>query len=125
MKRAFFTGLLALLLGACASMVGSQSMPATASNGALVGPNGMTLYTFDKDPAGGAKSACSGPCATNWPPLKADASTSMGDYSVLTREDGSKQWAYKGKPLYYWVKDQKAGDRTGEGVGGVWHIARP
>jgi predicted lipoprotein with Yx(FWY)xxD motif len=48
-----------------------------------------------------------------------------GDYTVITRDDGSKQWAYKGKPLYSWVKDQKPGDKTGEGVAGAWHVAKP
>jgi predicted lipoprotein with Yx(FWY)xxD motif len=49
-----------------------------------------------------------------------DASSS--DWTVITREDGSKQWAYKGKPLYLWIKDQKPGDKTGDGVNKVWHI---
>jgi len=46
------------------------------------------------------------------------------DWSVIAREDGSKQWAYKGKPLYLWVKDHKPGDATGDGFRGVWHVAR-
>jgi predicted lipoprotein with Yx(FWY)xxD motif len=51
--------------------------------------------------------------------------TASGDYSVVTRDDGSKQWALKGKPLYYCVKDQKPGDNTGDGVNSVWHTAKP
>jgi predicted lipoprotein with Yx(FWY)xxD motif len=51
--------------------------------------------------------------------------TASGDYSVITRDDGTKQWALKGKPLYYWVKDQKPGDTTGDGVNSVWHTAKP
>ena len=43
----------------------------------------------------------------------------------VTRDDGSKQWAYKGKPVYFWSKDQKAGDRTGDGVTNAWRLARP
>lgn len=113
----------AAVLAACASM---GSAPASVADGVLTGPNGMTLYTFDKDPAGGGKSACNGQCATNWPPLMADAGASAsGDYTVVTRDDGMKQWAYKGKPLYYWVKDKQAGDKTGDGVNKVWHTARP
>ncbi len=93
------------------------------ANGVLVGPNGMTLYTFDKD--AGGKSVCNGPCATNWPPFMAGAADKpMGDYSVVTRDDGGKQWAFKGKPLYYWIKDAKAGDMTGDGVNGVWHVVK-
>ena len=114
----------AALLGACAS-TGTMA-PATTANGVLTGPNGMTLYTFDPDPQGAGKSVCNGPCATNWPPLMAaDSDSARGDYTVLTRDDGKKQWAVKGKPLYYWAKDSKPGDRTGDGVLGKWHTARP
>ncbi|HEU4621392.1 MAG TPA: hypothetical protein VFS42_04135 [Burkholderiaceae bacterium] len=118
------------LLAGCASYGsgggGASNPPARVDNGALVGPNGMTLYTFDKDSAGSGKSVCNGPCATNWPPLAApNSAASMGDYNVITRDDGSSQWAYKGKPLYYWIKDQKPGDRTGDGVNNVWRLAKP
>jgi predicted lipoprotein with Yx(FWY)xxD motif len=124
MKRILITVLAAGLLGACASPAGSG--PAKVADGMLVGPNGMTLYTFDRDPAGAGKSVCNGPCAVNWPPLMAsDADKSVGDYAVITRDDGKKQWAMKGKPLYYWIKDTKAGDKTGDGVQNVWHIVRP
>ena len=99
--------------------------PAKLANGALVDAKGMTLYTFDKDTAGSGKSVCNGPCATNWPPLMGKQAPSGGNYSVVQRDDGSSQIAYKGKPLYYWVKDGKAGDTTGDGVMGVWHTARP
>jgi predicted lipoprotein with Yx(FWY)xxD motif len=91
--------------------------PAKVSDGVLVGPNGMSLYTFDRDAMGSGKTVCNGPCATNWPPLMAsDMDKSSGDYSVITRDDGKKQWAFKGKPLYFWVKDGKPGDRTGDGA---------
>ena|ERR1700690_3065167 len=103
----------------------AQNMPAKKMNGMLTTPAGMTLYMFDKDTAGSGKSACNGPCAANWPPLAAsgDAKAS-GDWSVITRDDGSKQWAYNGKPLYQWSKDQKAGDMTGDGFNSVWHVAK-
>jgi len=96
----------------------------TAKGKALVDAKGMTLYIFDKDAAG--KSVCNGQCATNWPPFAsaADAKAS-GDWSIVTRDDGGKQWAYKGKPLYGWNKDSKPGDVTGDGVNNVWHIAAP
>ena len=113
----------AVLLAACASM---SSGPARVADGVYVGPNGMTLYTFDRDTVASGKSACNGPCAANWPPLMAGASDSgSGDWSVVVRDDGSRQWAFRGKPVYYWVKDAKPGDRTGDGVNNVWHLARP
>jgi len=100
--------------------------PVKVADGVLVGANGMTLYTFDKDAVGSGKSVCNGPCATNWPPLAAAAGdTAGGDYSIITRDDGAKQWASKGKPLYFWSKDQKVGDKTGDGLNGVWHVAKP
>lgn len=113
---------LAALLAACGTMMSSG--PARVADGAWVGPNGMTLYTFDRD--AGGKSMCNGGCATNWPPLMAAASDrAAGDWTIVTRDDGSRQWAFRGKPVYYWVKDKKAGDRTGDGVNNVWHLARP
>ena len=114
----------AIALTACASM-GMSDMPAKkAADGTLTNAAGMTLYTFDKDSAG--KSACNGQCAANWPPLAAGAGdVGKGDWSIVTRDDGSKQWAYKGKPLYAWVKDQKPGDKTGDGVANnAWHTAK-
>ncbi len=96
----------------------------SAKGKVLTDDKGMTLYTFDKD--AGEKSACNGPCATNWPPLMAAASAKpAAGYTVITRDDGGKQWAYKGKPLYTWIKDTKPGDVSGDGVNGVWHIAKP
>jgi predicted lipoprotein with Yx(FWY)xxD motif len=90
--------------------------------GVLVGPNDMTLYIFDKDAVGVTN--CYDQCAENWPPVIADAGAMPeGDFTLVDRTDGSKMWAYKGWPLYYWVKDEKPGDTTGDGVGGVWHTA--
>ncbi|MBK6007737.1 hypothetical protein JJB11_16680 [Ramlibacter ginsenosidimutans] len=115
----------ALVLAACTSMT-SAGTPATVADGVLVGSNGMTLYTFDRDPMGAGKSMCNGGCATNWPPLMATAAdTGSGDWSVVVRDDGSRQWAWRGKPVYYWAKDTKPGDRTGDGFNNMWHAARP
>lgn len=109
-----------------APMTQSQASPATTMNGMLVGPNQMTLYVFDRDAVGSGKSVCNGGCATNWPPLMAPAGAKpIGDWSVITRDDGTTQWAYKGRPLYFWAKDSRPGDATGEGVGNVWRLARP
>ncbi|WP_313952910.1 hypothetical protein [Accumulibacter sp.] len=114
----------AAALIALSGTAAAQSAPAKLEGGVLVGPNGMTLYVFDKDPAAGGKSVCNGGCAANWPPLAAAGDAmAAGDYVVITRDDGSKQWAFKGKPLYYWAKDQKPGDKTGDGFNSVWHVA--
>ena len=128
---------LLILLGACAlmatacaeQMMSMESATPTMERNTAVGmvltdAKSMTLYIFDKDTPG--KSNCKGKCAKAWPPLMASSgSKQMGDYTVITRDDGSKQWAYKGMPLYTWFKDKKPGDTTGDGVGGKWHVAKP
>ena len=112
-----------VVLGSYASL--SAAQPKVA-DGVLVGPNGMTLYTFDKDVADSGKSVCNGPCATNWPPLMASGSDkASGDYTIITRDDGARQWAVKGKPVYFWAKDSKPGDKTGDGFNKVWQTAKP
>jgi len=97
----------------------------TSKGAALVNAHGMTLYTFAKDSSG--KSACNGPCAANWPALAASADAkASGDWTVVTRDDGSKMWAYKGKPLYTFKNDMAAGDVKGDGLlNGAWQIAKP
>lgn len=128
MKSLVWSLALAGALGLSAAAYAQSAAPAktasTSKGPALVDAKGMTLYTFDPDKGG--KSACSGGCAQAWPPLVAtgDAKPS-GDWTVITRDDGSKQWAYKGKPLYTWVQDSKPGDATGDGVNSVWHVAKP
>jgi predicted lipoprotein with Yx(FWY)xxD motif len=116
---------IALFLLAAPAFAQTPAKTADTSKGnALVDAKGMTLYIFDKDAAG--KSNCNGVCATNWPPFATAADAkAAGDWSVVTRDDGGKQWAYKGKPLYGWVKDNAPGDVTGDGVNNVWHIAAP
>lgn len=134
MKALFAAVAAAALLAACGTSTkttpaASSARPSTltqAPDGALIGPDGRTLYVFAKDVAGSGKSACVDACATNWPPLGVAASAvPLGDYTIITRADGSRQWAFKGLPLYYFVKDVKPGDRMGDGVGGNWRIARP
>ena len=96
----------------------------SAKGEVLTDAKGMTLYTFDKDAKG--MSSCYDACAKKWPPLKAAAgSAADGKYTQVARKDGSKQWALKGMPLYFWVKDKKQGDATGDGVKNVWDAARP
>ncbi|MFO1322549.1 MAG: hypothetical protein U1F15_00630 [Burkholderiales bacterium] len=122
MLRKLVPILAAVLLATSAAH--AQMAPATKGpNGVWVDGKGMTLYVFDRD--AGGKSMCNGPCATNWPPFTAAAGAmAMGDWTIITRDDGGKQWAYKGKPLYAWSKDAKPGDMTGDGVNNVWHAAK-
>lgn len=122
---ALFTAAISLTAISAASAAPPTKTGTTTKGPALTDAKGMSLYTFDKDADG--KSACNGPCAANWPALKAEASDTASDgYTVITRDDGSRQWAHKGKPLYTFVKDQKAGDITGDGfLNGAWHLAQP
>ncbi|MBI1891684.1 MAG: hypothetical protein HYS18_13615 [Burkholderiales bacterium] len=113
----------ALCIAGMASLTWAQAI---VSGGILTNQGGMTLYTFDRDTPNAGTSACAGDCAALWPPLLAQTGDkAKGDYSIIVRDDGKRQWAYKGKPLYTWSKDQKPGDKTGDGVNKVWHVAMP
>ena len=81
----------------------------------LTDSKGMTLYIWDKDAVG--QSNCYDKCATAWPPLLVDASTKVdGDFTLVDRKDSDKKIvAYKGWPLYLWVKDAKPGAFTLDG----------
>ncbi len=86
--------------------------------------NHMSLYTFDKDEIG--KSNCYGGCARKWPPAILAADTPLGEnYSLIRRKDGKMQAAFKGQPLYLWSGDKRVGQTSGDGIGDVWHLARP
>jgi predicted lipoprotein with Yx(FWY)xxD motif len=93
----------------------------------LVDAKGFTLYAFTKDTQGSA-STCSGGCSGTWPALLAKTAPVAGSgvdatkLSVIARADGTPQAAYNGWPLYYFAKDAKAGDTTGDKVGGVWFV---
>ena len=127
MKLALTLGAAALALFATAAIAedyvgGAIKTMEIGGKEVLVGANDMTLYTFDKDAVGVTN--CYDKCAENWPPLIADAGAKPeGDFTLVDRTDGSKMWAYKGWPLYFWVKDEKPGDTTGDMVGEVWHTA--
>jgi predicted lipoprotein with Yx(FWY)xxD motif len=96
----------------------------------LAGEGGKTLYIFKKDTAN--VSNCTAGCVQAWPPLTLDAGEQVkagagitGTLTTFARADGSMQVAYNGAPLYYYASDAKAGDVTGQGVGGVWFVATP
>ncbi|WP_176040821.1 COG4315 family predicted lipoprotein [Burkholderia stabilis] len=119
MKRILFAAALT-----AAIVQPAAAEPPQAAAGKLVDEDHMTLYVFDRDALG--KSACDSACAANWPPAIADAyDKASGAWSLVARDDGKKQWAYHGRPLYRWKMDRKAGDMGGDGIGGMWHVARP
>lgn len=109
-----------------AELPAAVKMSSTTGGDSFTDSNGMTLYTFDKDATPG-KSVCNGACAQNWPPLLASGNDKqMDDWTIVSRDDGTQQWAYKNKPLYRFAKDSKSGDATGDGfLNGAWHIAKP
>lgn len=119
--------LLTLALAALAGPAFAQAPVKTVKTDkgeVVAADNGMTLYTFKNDKDG--VSNCYDACANNWPPfIAASGAKADGAYSLVTRKDGALQWAKDGKPLYFWVKDMKEGDATGDGVKGVWDAARP
>ena len=87
---------------------------------------GKTLYAFTNDQNKSDGSSCNDGCAVKWPPLIAgDTDQDSGDYSVIIRDDNSKQWAYRGMPLYRFIGDNAPGDTTGEEVGNIWYVAQP
>jgi predicted lipoprotein with Yx(FWY)xxD motif len=97
--------------------------PAFFGNGLLVSPGGKTLYTFDGDSSGA--SSCAGDCAGTWAPFAPAADDKVyGDFTILARDDGSRQWAYKGKPVWLCKLDHVMGDTAGEGRDGAWHAVR-
>lgn len=128
-----FKALAALLfvgvLAACSNMpdVATPSSDfVKISNGILTSSYGKTIYTFDKDQTGSGKSECVSTCADNWPPVYVEPGIKLsGNFNSITRADGQKQLTYKGMPLYFFKKDQKAGDMTGDGFNNVWHVVKP
>jgi predicted lipoprotein with Yx(FWY)xxD motif len=81
---------------------------------------GLPLYTYGKDAPG--RSNCAGPCAAAWPPLTASGNAMpVGDWTLIRRDAGERQWAWRGKPVYTYAKDGP-GKPTGDGVGGVWRL---
>ena len=126
-----------LLLLSSATVTGWADVTATQEPGAQIVPpsvvtrksvagilytdaTGATLYTTDRDRPG--KSSCDDVCANSWLAFAAAAiANPIGDWTVLDHSDGSRQWAFKGKPVYLFAGDQKPGETNGDGIDTVWH----
>jgi predicted lipoprotein with Yx(FWY)xxD motif len=109
------------LMAAAAGAALAAPPGVTTKDGAFIAPDGKPLYTFARDVEPN-KSVCNGGCATAWPPLAAAAdAAAQGDWTVVTRDDGSKMWAYKGKPLYTFARDTAGQPATG--VSAAWPLA--
>ena len=136
----FFMIAAALLLGATGALAhesesapppkkGPPSSPvqvvSTERGTMFVDQKGMTLYYFDKDDSGN-KSNCNGKCNDRWVPYAAPADAdAFGDFTVIVRNDGSKMWAYRYRPLYTSRQDKAPGDANGADASMLWHVARP
>lgn len=102
----------------------ADAFPIRKLNGLLVDAKGRALYTWDDDTAPG-RSLCNNQCRLLWPPITApDDAQPRGAFTLVTRDDGVKQWAFHGKPLYRWTSDTRFGDAGGDGVAGKWHLVR-
>jgi len=122
----FVTG--AALSGALAAEP-AKYMDSTLGKVLVDNDKSMTLYTYKPDGVGATKSTCVDKCIVNWPPFVAAADAKAeDDWTIVdvVDKDGNtvKMWAYDGKPLYWFVKDTKPGDVTGEGVGEVWYVVK-
>jgi len=116
--------------GAAASDGVTVAIGDDAAGKHLAGPTGHALYFFASDATG--VSNCTGGCAGNWPPLTvatgatpSAADEVTGALAVIERADGGRQVTLGGRPLYYFAGDSAAGQINGDGVGGVWSLARP
>ena len=124
--------LAAALLLAAAPAVAQETTTNKTSAGEtyMQTSTGMALYVFDQDRTTGgepAPSTCYDKCSNFWPPFTAAADAQPhGDWTVQTRKDGTKQWAYKNRPLYTFVRDTQPSHIEGNGFNGnKWHVAEP
>jgi predicted lipoprotein with Yx(FWY)xxD motif len=143
--------LVALVVAGCGGgggggeATGAPAPPRTASGGPatvgvattglgeiLVDSTGRTIYLFKKDK--GTKSACSGDCASAWPPVRASGKPTVGSganvslVGTAARADGKPQVTYNGQPLYLYAGDEKPGDTNGQGLtgfGAPWWVLSP
>jgi predicted lipoprotein with Yx(FWY)xxD motif len=96
----------------------------------VVADKGLSVYYFTKDTKDSGTSACTGECLVAWPPVTTTTATPTvngvtGKVGTIQTADGKMQVTINGMPIYYYAKDQAAGDITGQGVGGVWYLVAP
>jgi predicted lipoprotein with Yx(FWY)xxD motif len=96
----------------------------------VVADQGLSVYSFTKDTKDSGTSACTGECLMSWPPVTSTSATPTvngvtGKVGTIQTADGKMQVTINGMPIYYYAKDQAAGDITGQGVGGVWYLVAP
>lgn len=105
--------------GVCMGLLLSISFASAATM--LTAKNGMTIYSFDKDKGG--VSVCYDDCAKMWPAYVGKEGDPLTEgWTLVKRTDGTMQWAYDAKPMYFFANDKAAGDKAGDGMGGVWHV---
>jgi predicted lipoprotein with Yx(FWY)xxD motif len=91
---------------------------------ALVDVDGHTLYGFSGDVRRDGQACAASGCRIEWVPLAAPGIASgTGEFSIVTRIDGARQWAFRGRPLYTYKGDKLAGDVYGSGVDKRWSVA--
>ena len=130
MKRIAFTIMIALAMGGLAFSISGQTIDGifevreTENGKVIVVDDGFTLYVSSKD--GSNKSNCIDECVDSWAPYFAFKDESGdGPYTIIERDDGDRQWAYKAQPLYTFTGDERPGDMTGDGKDGIWKALRP
>lgn len=122
-RKHFLVSLFICCLGLATSVTAQPHIEADQ----ILAHDGHTLYVFDNDVTGSGKSVCLGACANIFPPyLVSSTDKAQAPWSLATREDGSRQWSYKGRPLYRFYADERKGVAGGDGLNRkTWHIARP
>lgn len=121
--------IISLLLLSASSVFASTAKPEEppfrARGDILVETKGRGVYTYDGDKVAN-QSDCFAQCRLLWPPVYAsDEAKPKGSFTIFVRkDDGKRQWAFKGKPLYRWESDVKRGDAGGDGVAGVWRLVK-
>lgn len=121
--KAMVTLMLLLALTVAAGPAAAHPVPQHHAGQLLADNDGYTFYTYEPDGMSSI-SRCDGSCAAVWPPCLADpGAKASGDFTLVRRDEGTRQWVYKRQPLYLLVGDAKPGDRDGDGINGSRHLA--